>query len=165
MVLFVLGTIAGALFMAILLRSRAPKKSASTEKESKTQPPVHSSAKHILPSEEPILLPIEILPNMYELALHNITMKHHITPLGKDVLNYVTVGFRFSYHLNGRKEGKRRLIVSSYNAAGELLEIKGDITPFVFTDAGADVMKVCFNNCDKNMPARVTVSVREGAKD
>lgn len=163
MVLFILGVFVGGAIVALLLNSSKSKNQSVADEPTKSERPAPSALTE--PKETTIHIPVEIMPNLYSLELHDVAMKHHIGRVGKYDSNYVTMGFRFSYHLNGRKEGKRRLIITSYNANGELLEIKGDFTPFIFTEAGIDVMQICFNNCEKKMPARITVLVREGAKD
>ena len=149
--LFILGVFVGGVVAALIINNK-----------SKNQP---TPSVPVVPEETTIRIPIEILPNLYSLELHDAVTTHHISVTSSQTFNYVTLDFRFTYNLNGRKEGKRRLIITSYNTAGQILEIKGEFKPFVFTEAGTDVMQVCFNNCDKNMPAKITVLVREGAKD
>lgn len=106
---------------------------------------------------EDLDIPIEILPNLYSLSLSNIALKHHIT---KD-FNYVTLKCKVNFRLNGRKEGKRKIIFTSYDKSDAVVEIKGDYEKYHFTEAGYEFVDVCFDGYDKTPIHKITVSVRE----
>ena len=110
-------------------------------------------------------IPIEILPNQYSLSIDNVNIVQKIGKhsWGSD-FNYITLKFRINYSLNDKKEGKRRLIVTSYDKNDNIVDIQGDIYSYYFNNAGVEICEYCFNNT-KTVPSKFSVSVREGTKD
>ena len=63
-------------------------------------------------SEVDIDIPIEILPNLYSLSVSNVSIKHRQTyKNGSKEYDSIAFKCRVNYSLNGRKEGKRYIIV------------------------------------------------------
>ena len=167
MIGFIIGIFVGAFFCYLF------SKSISKENQQLVEQTMESTSENRTPSvrkdyisETNVDIPVDILPNLYSLSISNISMKHYIRiENGKTSFDYVTFKFRFSYQLNGRREGKRRLIVTSYDSNGGIIEVNGEYDVFRFTEAGVDVMEVCFNKCDKSMPKKISIMVREGSKE
>ena len=136
--------------LAKCLDEDTPEEKESTYTRSSTSAPPQDVV-------EDIDIPIEILPNLYSLSLSNVALKHHIT---KD-FNYVTLKCKVNFRLNGRKEGKRKIIFTSYDKNDGVVEIKGDYEKYHFTEAGYEFVDVCFDGYDKTPIHKITVSVRE----
>jgi len=167
MIGFIIGVFIGAFTFYLFSKSVFKGNTQSVEQTPKSTLEYRTpSVQEDYISETNVDIPVEILPNLYSLSISNISMKHHIQiESGKSSFDYVTFKFQFSYQLNGRREGKRRLIVTSYDSDGGVIEVKGEYDIFRFTEAGVDVMEVCFNKCDKSMPKKISVMVREGTKE
>lgn len=111
---------------------------------------------------EDIDIPIEILPNLYSLSLSNLALKHHRTyKNGKIDFDYVTLKCRVNYQLNGRKEGKRKLIFTSYDEKDGVIQIRGDYDKYHFTEAGHEFVEICFDDYGTTPVKRISVSVKE----
>ena len=111
---------------------------------------------------EDIDIPIEILPNLYSISLSNIALKHHRTyKNGKIDFDYVTLKCRVNYQLNGRKEGKRKLIFTSYDEKDGVIQIRGDYDKYHFTEAGHEFVEICFDDYGTAPVKRISVSVKE----
>lgn len=111
--------------------------------------------------EEVIDLPIEVLPNLYSVKLSNVSLKHHrMYKNGKIFLDYVTLKCKVNYSLNGRKEGKRLFIFTSYDDRDGVLEVRGNQEKYHFTEAGHEFVSICFNN---PYLTRISVSVKENS--
>jgi len=111
--------------------------------------------------EENIELPIDILPNLYSVSVSNVALKHHRTyKNGKIEFDYVTLKCKINYCLNGRKEGKRKFIFTSYDDRDGVLEIRGDYDKYHFTEAGYEFVEICF---DKPQLKRISISVKENS--
>ena len=106
---------------------------------------------------EDLDIPIEILPNLYSLSLSNIALKHHLC----DDLNYLTLKCKVNFCLNGRKEGKRYILFTSYDDKGGVVEIKGDYKKVHFTEAGYEFVDICFDDYGNRPISKISVSVRE----
>lgn len=107
-------------------------------------------------------IPIEVLPNLYSVSLSNISIKHELVyDNGIKKFDYVTLKCRVNYRLNGRKEGKRRIIFTSYDQNDGVLDSWGEHKVFRFTDAGCEIVEVCFNDCDIKYPSKFSVSIQE----
>lgn len=173
--LFVLGLVIGVLIGYMIKSSKAPSCNSSTNQHNNT---VQSDKMNtpIQPypqigtqnrsrdghSIDELNTPIEILPNLYSLSLSNVAIKHEVTyEKGVRKYDYVTLKCRVNYKLNGRNEGKRRIIFTSYDSNGGVQAIRGEYDVYRFTDAGCEIVEVCFNDCDKNFPARFSVSIQE----
>ena len=164
---FIIGVFVGAFLFYLFSKSvfKGNQQSVEQTLKSTSEYRIPSVQKDYV-SETNIDIPVDILPNLYSLSISNISMKHHIQiESGKVSFDYVTFKFQFSYQLNGRREGKRRLIVTSYDSDGGVIEVKGEYDVFRFTEAGVDMMEVCFNQCDKSMPKKISIMVREGSKE
>ena len=107
--------------------------------------------------EEDLDIPIEILPNLYSLSLSNIALKHHVS----SGFNYVTLKCKVNFRLNGRKEGKRKIIFTSYDKNDGVVQIKGDYDKYHFTEAGFEFVDVCFDDYGNRPIYKISVSVRE----
>ena len=68
---------------------------------------------------------------------------------------------KVNFRLNGRKEGKRKIIFTGYDKNDGIVEIKGDYDKYHFTEAGYEFVDVCFDGYDKTPIHKITVSVRE----
>ena len=107
-------------------------------------------------------IPIEVLPNLYSLSLSNVSLKHHVSfTNGKKSFDYAVLKCKINYSLNGRKEGKRYVIFTSYDEKDGVVEIRGDNEKCHFTAAGHDFVEVCFNDYGNNPISRISVSVKE----
>ena len=107
-------------------------------------------------------IPVEIMPNLYSLELNHVTIKHHITyNNGKKDFDYVTLKCEAKYQLNGHRAGKRSFIFTSFDALGNIIDIYGSHKTYRLNESGYEVLEVCFDNCDRNMPHSINVSVRD----
>ena len=112
--------------------------------------------------EEDLDIPIEILPNLYSLDVSNVSMKlHRRYEDGKIWLHYATLKCRVNYCLNGRKEGKRYIIVTGYDEKDGVAAIYGDTVKYHFTEAGHEFVEICFNDFGENPIYKIGISVRE----
>ena len=112
--------------------------------------------------EEPIDLPVDVLPNLYSLAVDQVTLRHHqqFSGGGKE-FDYVTLKCKVTYRLNGRKEGKRIILFTGYNQRGEIEQIRGAHKKYHFTEAGFEFVEVCFDDFGNHPINRITLSVKE----
>ena len=108
--------------------------------------------------EKDINIPIQILPNEYDLSLANISMKHVVSDVGELHFDYVTLKCRVNYSLNGKKAGKRKIIFVSYDSKDGVLEICGEHKDYKFTDLGFDFVEICF---DKPQLTGISVYIKE----
>lgn len=132
--------------------------SAEDEPAATTTAPPPSSDRTV----EDIDIPIEILPNLYSLSLSNVSLKHHVTSKnGKVEFNYVTLKCKVNYRLNGRKEGKRKIIFTSYDDKDGIIETRGNYDTYRFTEAGYEFVEVCFNDFGTYPFCKISVSVKE----
>ncbi|MBP3387574.1 MAG: hypothetical protein J6L23_03460 [Clostridia bacterium] len=107
-------------------------------------------------------IPIEILPNLYSLSVSNVAIKHHQTwEKGNKTFDYATLKCRVNYRLNGRKEGKRYIIVTSYDEKDGVLDVYGDYDKYHFTEAGNEFIEICFNYYDKHPVSKIGISIKE----
>ena len=117
---------------------------------------------HYHDTKEDINIPIEILPNLYSLSLSNVSIK--LAKYYKDGVKTsetVYVKCRVNYSLNGRKEGKRYIIFTSYDDKDGVIEIKGDYDKYHFTAAGYEFVEAFFPNYDKYPIKKISISVKE----
>ena len=130
-----------------------------------TPPPKPSSPAEnggVTHREEPIDLPVDVLPNLYSLAVDQVTLRHHQQfSGGRKEFDYVTLKCKVTYRLNGRKEGKRILLFTSYNERGEIEQIRGTHKKYHFTEAGFEFVEVCFDDFGNHPIRRITISVKE----
>lgn len=111
---------------------------------------------------EDISIPIEVLPNLYAVRLSNVSLKHHLTyENGKKTFDYVTLKCKINYYLNGRKEGKRYIIFTSYDTQDRVIEIKGEHKKYTFTEAGSEFVEVCFSDYGNNPVSKIGISIKE----
>ena len=111
---------------------------------------------------EDIDIPIEILPNLYSLSISNVAIKHHQSYKdGKKEFDYVTLKCRVNYRLNGRKEGKRHIIFTSYDEKDRVVEIRGEYDKYHFTEAGYEFVETCFNDFGNNPISKIGISIKE----
>lgn len=111
---------------------------------------------------EDISIPIEVLPNLYAVRLSNVSLKHHLTyENGKKTFDYVTLKCKVNYYLNGRKEGKRHIIFTSYDSYDRIVEIKGEYDKYTFTEAGYEFVEVCFSDYGNNPVSKIGISIKE----
>ena len=121
-----------------------------------------TASTNIQNSMEDIDIPIEILPNLYSLSISNLSIK-----LGKYYWNdgrkseTVYVKCRVNYALNGRKEGKRYIIFTSYDDKDGVIEIRGDYDKYHFTAAGYEFVEVFFPDYDKFPINKISISIKE----
>ena len=107
-------------------------------------------------------IPLEILPNLYSLSVSNLSMKHHTTyENGEKEFDYLTLKCKVNYSLGGRREGKRHLIFTSYDEKGGVLDIRGEGKRYHFTEAGYEIIEVCFDDFGNNPASRISLSVKE----
>lgn len=107
-------------------------------------------------------IPIEILPNLYSISLSNIALKHHRTYKdGKVDFDYVTLKCRVNYKLNGRKEGKKKIIFTSYDAKDGIIQIRGEYDKYHFTEVGYEFVEICFDDYGTTPVKKISVSVKE----
>ena len=107
-------------------------------------------------------IPIEIMPNLYSLELNHVTIKHHITYNdGKKDFDYVTLKCEARYQLNGHRAGKRSFIFTSFDSNGNIIDVCGEHKTYRLNESGYEVLEVCFDDCDRNMPHSINVSVRD----
>lgn len=112
--------------------------------------------------EEDIDIPIEVLNNLYSISLSNVSIKHHQTyDEGELQFDYLVLRCRVNFRLNGRKEGKRYVIFTSYDDKDGVIEIKGELNKLHFTEAGFEFVEICFDDYDKNPVKKIAVSVKE----
>ena len=152
-------------------RKREQEKNAAKQESPKmntaetTPPPKPSSPAEnggVTHREEPIDLPVDVLPNLYSLAVDQITLRHHQQfSGGRKEFDYVTLKCKVTYRLNGRKEGKRILLFTSYNERGEIEQIRGTHKKYHFTEAGFEFVEVCFDDFGNHPIRRITISVKE----
>lgn len=111
---------------------------------------------------ENISIPIEVLPNLYSIRLSNIALEHHLSyKNGKKIFDYVTLKCKVNYYLNGRKEGKRHIIFTSYDSCDRIVDIKGEYDKYTFTEAGYEFVDVCFSDYGNKPICKIRISVRE----
>jgi hypothetical protein len=103
-------------------------------------------------------IPVQILPNEYNLRLSNVSIKHVISDVGESHFDYVTLKCRVNYSLNGKKEGKRRIIFVSYDAKDGVLEICGSHKEYKFNGLGFEFVEICF---DKPQLTGISVYIKE----
>ena len=152
-------------------RKREQEKNAAKQESPKTNtdetppPPKPSSPAEnggVTHREEPIDLPVDVLPNLYSLAVDQITLRHHQQfSGGRKEFDYVTLKCKVTYRLNGRKEGKRILLFTSYNERGEIEQIRGKHQKYHFTEAGSEFVEVCFDDFGNHPISRISISVKE----
>ena len=94
--------------------------------------------------EKDIYVPIQILPNEYNLSISNVSIKHVVSDIGESHFDYVTLKCRVNYALNGKKAGKRKIIFVSYDGKEGVLEICGEYKDYRFTELGFDFVEICF---------------------
>ena len=68
---------------------------------------------------------------------------------------------KINYYLNGRKEGKRYIIFTSYDTQDRVIEIKGEHKKYTFTEAGNEFVEVCFSDYGNNPVSKIGVSIKE----
>ena len=61
--------------------------------------------------EKDINIPIQILPNEYNLSISNVALKHIISDVGESHFDYVTLKCRVNYSLNGKKQENEKLFL------------------------------------------------------
>ena len=161
--LFLAGLICGAIISVIMIKYKPNNKCDAVMLDPK--PSNEDISSYESEKEETLInIPIEIFPNLYSLECENISIKHHKTyKNGKINLNYITLKCVVRYALNGRKEGKRRFIFTSYDANGHIIESRGEYDAYRLTEAGCEILEACFNNCDKNFPHKISLLIREVA--
>ena len=108
--------------------------------------------------EKDMNIPIQILPNEYNLSLSNVSIKHVVSDVGESHFDYITLKCRVNYSLNEKKAGKRKIIFVSYDTSGGVLEICGDHTEYKFNELGFEFIEICF---EKPQPMGISVYVRE----
>lgn len=108
--------------------------------------------------EKDMNIPVQILPNEYNLSLSNISIKHVISDNGKSHFDYVTLKCRINYSLNGKKEGQRKIIFVSYDTKDGVLEICGDSKEYEFNQFGFEFVEICF---DKPQLTGISVYIKE----
>lgn len=164
---FVLGILLGIAAGVVIASAKLQSQSKGAVVKTDAPPVLNvAAAKHKDGDEATDLdIPIEIKPNLYSLALDNVSIKHHLVYREGEVwLDYIALKSDITYSLNGRKEGARRLIFTSYDKKGEVIEVSGDYKSYVFTDAGCDTVEVSFDE-KMSKPSKISVSIREGKKD
>ena len=97
-------------------------------------------------TEKDLNIPIQILPNEYNLTLTNVAIKHIISDIGASHFDYVTLRCRVNYSLNEKKAGNRKIIFVSYDTKDGVLEICGEHKEYKFTNLGFEFVEICFNN-------------------
>lgn len=111
---------------------------------------------------EDIDIPIEILRNLYSLSISNVALKHHQTYSdGKKQFDYVTLRCRINYCLNGRKEGKRCIVFTSYDEKDRVVEICGTHKKYHFTETGFEIVETCFDDYGDKPISKISISVNE----
>lgn len=108
--------------------------------------------------EKDMDIPIQILPNEYNLTLSNVSIKHIVCDIGESHYDYVTLKCRVNYSLNGKKAGKRKIIFVSYDTKDGVLEICGDYKEYKFTELGFEFVEICF---EKPQLTGISVYVKE----
>ena len=112
--------------------------------------------------EEDLDIPIEVLPNLYSLSISNVSLKHHQTYKdGKKEFDYVTLKCRVNYQLNGRKEGKRHIIFTSYDKKDRIVEVRGEHKKYYFTEAGYEFVEIGFDDYSNNPITKISISIKE----
>ena len=107
-------------------------------------------------------IPLEILQNLYSLSVSNLSIKHHITyENGEKEFDYLTLKCKVNYTLNGRREGKRHLIFTSYDERGGVIDIRGESKKYHFTEAGYEFVEVCFDDFGNKPVSKISLSVKE----
>lgn len=108
--------------------------------------------------EKDMSIPVQILPNEYDLNLSNVSIKHIICDVGELHFDYVTLKCKVNYSLNGKKAGKRQIIFVSYDTKDGVLEICGDHKEYKFTELGFEFIEICFK---KPQLTGISVYVKE----
>ena len=108
--------------------------------------------------EKDLNIPIQILPNEYNLSVSNVSVKHTVSDVGELHFDYITLKCRVNYSLNGKKAGKRKIIFVSYDAKDGVLEICGEHKEYRFTELGFDFVELCF---EKPCLTGISVYVKE----
>ena len=108
--------------------------------------------------EKDLYIPIQILPNEYNLSLANVAIKRIIDEDEKLYFDYVTLKCRVNYSLNGKKAGKRKIIFVSYDTRDGVLEICGDHKEYKFTELGFEFVEICF---EKPQLTGISVYIKE----
>lgn len=108
--------------------------------------------------EKDMNIPIQILPNEYNLSVANVSLKHVISDVGTSHFDYVSLKCRVNYSLNGKKAGKRKIVFVSYDTKGGVLEICEQYPETKFTDVGFEFVKI---NFDKPQLTGISVYVKE----
>ena len=101
---------------------------------------------------------VQVLPNEYDLSLTNVSIKHVISDVGELHYDYVTLKCRVNYSLNGKKQGKRKIIFVSYDTKDGVLEICGEYKEYKFTELGFEFVEVCF---EKPQLTGISVYIKE----
>lgn len=109
-------------------------------------------------TEKDIYVPIQILPNEYNLSISNVSIKHVVSDVGESHFDYVMLKCRVNYALNGKKPGKRKIIFVSFDGKDGVLEIRGDHIEYRFTELGFDFLEICF---EKPSLTGISVYVKE----
>lgn len=105
-------------------------------------------------------IPVEVLPNLYSLNISNVALKLHGTYIANSYKEYVSLKCKVNYRLNGRKEGKRSIVFTSYNDKDEVLEMHGQFDTYKFTEAGYEFVETSFNY-DREPVSKISISVKE----
>ena len=108
--------------------------------------------------EKDMNIPIQILPNEYNLILSNVSVKHVISDVGELHFDCVTLKCKVNYSLNGKKGGKRKIIFVSYDTNEGVLEICGDHKEYKFNELGFEFVEICF---EKPQLTGISVYIKE----
>ena len=163
MFLFVLGAICGAVVGVVLANAKPQKagKNASTKTvDSKVQEMVlvknGEDEKTVI-----IDIPIEVLSNLYSLAVEHPTVRKVKDTLNnRKTIQYISIDCELHYNLNGRKEGKRHFVFSYYDQNGNIVS-HSETTPYRLTDAGMEIVHIEHYVPWDSIPKKIGVSVRE----
>ena len=146
----------------VLLEKSAEAKGNAEKSDVNTQGETLAKANEWSSVTKDMDLPVEILPNLYSLSVSNTSIKHRsVYKNGKLNSESVRLKCRVNYRLNGRKEGKRYLIFTSYDDRDRIIDIQGEHIKYHFTDAGFEFVDVYFADYDKAPIRKIGISVRE----
>ena len=113
-------------------------------------------------SEVDMDIPVEILPNLYSLRVSNVSIKRRQTyKNGSKEYDSIAFKCRVNYSLNGRKEGKRYIIVTTYDENGGVKDIRGEYDKHHFTEAGFEFIEWNFDDYDKYPISKIGISIKE----
>ena len=146
----------------VLALSMSEEYSEEVTTKAKAEPSTTAATNQWEHFETDLDIPIEILPNLYSLSTSNVSIKRRQT-YENGIKKYDTLAFkcRVNYSLNGRKEGKRYIIITTYDEHGGVKDIRGEYDKHHFTAAGFEFIEWNFDNYDKYTISKIGISIKE----